>query len=632
VTQVRSQGSCGSCYAFAALAALESRLLVVEDSTFDLSENNVKECEWYGSSCYGGDAWKVTNYLTTAGSVLEDCDPYVPDDVDCNGACPHRHTLLDWAVISGEYTAAVNVLKSYIQTFGPVYTTMYAGQGDAWRSEFSAYNGSYTLYHEGYEQPNHAVLIVGWDDNLTHPGGQGGWIVKNSWGTSWGGTCGYGSERGYFKIAYGSASIGTYASVPVSWMRHDPRGVLLYHDEAGATSNIGFAGHLSARGLVKYVPAQAMEINRVEFWTGDVTTDVDVYIYDDWGGAAPSGLLASTVDHSFNAAGYHSIEIVPPLYVGGGEDVYVVLRITNATSNYPLQYDRDGPRSDDCCFMSLDGSQYFEVTVGDLGIRLRGTSNPVGWELGEAPTIVGITDVPGDGGGYVNVTWRRSEHDSEEGSPAVKRYQVWRRRHEELAPLLGAHPGSGAGTAGPYEHGITGPAWEVVGTIRATGSPYYELTVATECDSESGDTCWTYVCVTAHTGLTGEHFDSEVGRGYSLDNLEGQGPPGGEGDGPQTTDESGIPNAMLSPPEPNPSARSFLLRFELGEATPVDLSVYDVNGRQVAVLAGKTLNAGRHSVSWAPGADGRAEVPPGLYFIRLAAGDELHTAKVILLQ
>jgi C1A family cysteine protease len=632
VTPVRNQGSCGSCYAFAAVAALESRLLVVEDSTFDFSENNVKECDWHESSCYGGDAWRVTNYLITRGTVEETCDPYVPDDVECNDGCQYRHTLLDWAAISGEYAASVDVLKSYIQAFGPLYTAMYVGYGDAWRSEFAAYNGSYTLYHEGFEPPNHAVVIVGWDDNLIHPGGQGGWIVKNSWGTSWGGTCGYGSERGYFKIAYGSASIGTYASVPVSWMRHDPQGILLYHDEAGATSHIGSAGSSTAWGLVKYVSPQSMEVSRVEFWTGDVTTDVDIYIYDEWSGMTPSGLLASSLDQSFDASGYHSVEILPSLYVNGGEDIYVVVAITNAVSDYPLCYDRNGPRSDGCCFISLNGLQYFEVTSGDLGIRLRGRSNPVGWEVAEAPAIVGIADVPGDNGGYVNIAWRRSEHDAEDGSPAVRRYQVWRKRHEDLAPLLGTSAGSGARTAGPYEHGLTGPAWEVVGTVAANGSPYYNLSAPTECDFNGVDSCWTLFCVTAHTGLMSEHFDSDVDRGYSIDNLEGDGPPGSEENDSPESGGAGMGNVTLRAPEPNPSARSFLLEFELSDAVPVDFSVYDVSGRCVAVLAAGILEAGPHSIRWAPGSDGWPEVPPGLYFVRLASRYELHTAKVILLQ
>ncbi len=632
VTPVKNQGACGSCYAFAAIAALESRVLIVEDSTFDFSENNVKECEWYESSCDGGNNWLVANYLTTAGSVLESCDPYVPGDVECTQGCPYRHTLLDWGAISGEVAPSVEVLKSYIETYGPVYTTMYVGSGDAWRAEFSAYDGSYTLYREGYAVPNHAVLIVGWDDDLPHAGGQGGWIVKNSWGASWGGTCDYGTERGYFTIAYGSGSIGPYSSIPLSWMHYSPDDRLLYYDEGGAGGSIGFVGSRTAWGLCKYVPSGVMEINRVEFWTKDVTTDVDIYIYDDFAGGVPSNLIASRLDLSFDVAGYHSVLLTPSIYVNGGEDVYVVVKLTDAVSNFPLSYDTGGPRTPGHCFMSADGSYFFEFAVGDLGIRIRGNTNPIGSEITEAPAIVEITDVPEDGGGYVHLSWLRSVHDAEGGSPAVRRYQIWRKGHETLAPLLGTSAGSGTRIAGPYEHGLTGPAWEVVGTVPATGSPYYGFTAPTERDFYGGDTCWTYFCVTAHRGVIGEHFDSPVERGYSVDNLEGQGPPGGEEDDRYGTGRSGGGSVTLKIPEPNPAAYGFLLEFELGEAMPVELAVYDVRGRRVALLAGGSLEAGSHSISWIPGSDGSPEVPSGLYFVRLATDGELHTAKITLLQ
>jgi hypothetical protein len=280
--------------------------------------------------------------------------------------------------------------------------------------------------------------------------------------------------------------------------------------------------------------------------------------------------------------------------------------------------------------MSADGSSFFELTAGDLGIRVRGNTNPIGTGITEAPSIVDITDVPDDHGGYVNLVWGRSLHDAEGGSPPVKRYQVWRKRHETLAPILGNTVGSGTRTAGPYEHGLTGPAWEVVGTVPATGNSYYELTVATECDISGADTCWTYFCVTGHTGLMGDHFDSEVDRGYSIDNLGTEGEPeGDEGHGSGWSDRSVL---TLKPPEPNPAGYSFMLEFELGEGMPVDLAVYDVKGRRVAQLADGDLKAGAHTARWFPGSNGLPEVPPGLYFVRLAGRDRVRTAKVILLK
>ncbi len=93
VTSVKNQGSCGACYAFAAIANMESLLLIKNLGTYDLSENNAKECVWEevnntgSGSCDGGNAYMTTNLFSRRGVVLESCDPYVASDVACNTAC-----------------------------------------------------------------------------------------------------------------------------------------------------------------------------------------------------------------------------------------------------------------------------------------------------------------------------------------------------------------------------------------------------------------------------------------------------------------------------------------------------------------------------------------------------------------
>jgi cathepsin L len=50
------------------------------------------------------------------------------------------------------------------------------------------------------------VVIIGWDDSIQC------WLIKNSWGTGWGSECGYGTERGYMWIKYGTSKIGMYST------------------------------------------------------------------------------------------------------------------------------------------------------------------------------------------------------------------------------------------------------------------------------------------------------------------------------------------------------------------------------------------------------------------------------------
>ena len=382
VTQVQNQGDCGACYAFASLANIESKLQIDGAGSYDFSENNAKECPWHDPNCGGSNYWEMAGWFSQKGTVLESCDPYVDSDVNCDDTCPYIKTLLDWRFISFE-VPDTNVLKSYIQTYGPVYVSMYAGdQSDRdWWQEFSDYDGSYTLYYEGAYDPNHAVLIVGWDDGLSHAGGTGGWIVKNSWGTDWGGTCGYGTEKGYFTIAYGSASIGTNSSFIYAWQDYDPDGGIMHYDEVGLTTGWGCEDSTTAWGLCKFIPPGSTYVTRVEFYTADATSDVDVYIYNSFDGKALSNLLWSGLNYSFAEAGYHGVEVDPPLVVTGGDDVIAVVKFTNASYEYPVPADSEGPRETQRTYISCDGSSgsWYDLGAGkrdDVAIRLRTSGTP----------------------------------------------------------------------------------------------------------------------------------------------------------------------------------------------------------------------------------------------------------------
>jgi len=410
VTTVKNQGACGSCYAFAAIGNIESRLLIDGAGSYDFSENNAKECNWYevtntegGTSCAGGNYDLLADLFSKQGVVLESCDPYVASDVNCNTTCPYQKTLLEWRIISGDVVPNPAVLKQYIYDYGPVYTAIYAGNGDAWDWEFGNYDGSYTLYYAGTEDPNHAVLIVGWDDNLSHAGGTGGWIAKNSWGTNWGGTCGYGSQRGYFTIAYGSASIGKYSSFMSAWQNYDSNGGLLYYDDGGWSASWG-GGSTTMWGLARFVPASNTNATRVEFWTTDATTDVDIYIYDTFSGGILSNLLRQSLNHSFSEAGYHSVALSSPLPVTAGNDVIVVVKFTNQSYIYPLPIDWYGPSARNTYYSSTGNpGSWSEVYYGgqyyDVAIRLR-TSTTVA----PAPTVTSITPNTGQNTGTVHIT------------------------------------------------------------------------------------------------------------------------------------------------------------------------------------------------------------------------------------
>jgi len=192
VTPVTSQGSCGSCWDFSGIAALEAGILINTGVTLDLSEQEILSCETPGEGCGGGWHSWVWSYARENGVAEESCMPYEADDtVPCTaGSCTKVATCKDWVDVPNDPDAIKTaVMVAPVSTSFTVY------------DDFGSY-GSGCYEHGGDDPINHGVIIVGWDDNKCGPG-DGAWLCKNSWGTD------FGDLGGYFWIKYGSCNIGT---------------------------------------------------------------------------------------------------------------------------------------------------------------------------------------------------------------------------------------------------------------------------------------------------------------------------------------------------------------------------------------------------------------------------------------
>ena len=106
----------------------------------------------------------------------------------------------------------------------------------------------------------------------------------------------------------------------------------------------------------------------------------------------------------------------------------------------------------------------------------------------------------------------------------------------------------------------------------------------------------------------------------------------GEQSTPVDGDVLGAPVLRLSPNHPNPFNPATTIAFSLPRAGDVELGVYTVDGRRIAVLVDGTLPAGPHSATWTGRDDGGRQVASGTYFYRLTTGNETLTRRMVLVK
>ena len=191
VASVKNQGQCGSCWSFSAAGAMEGSWAISTGNLVNISEQQLMDCstKYINFGCNGGEMDHAFEYAIDNGMCLDDEVPYTAESSSCDDsekACTKVATFTSCEDIQTKDQVAMEEASH----FAPLSVAI-----EADTTVFQFYSGGVLNSDKCGTNLDHGVLVVGYgsEDDQDY------WIVKNSWGDSWG-------EDGYIRIAKSSST------------------------------------------------------------------------------------------------------------------------------------------------------------------------------------------------------------------------------------------------------------------------------------------------------------------------------------------------------------------------------------------------------------------------------------------
>lgn len=355
VSAVEDQGETNTCWAFATISAIESNLIKkgYADSSINLSENHLAYffynrqadplgytkgdknknlyLNWY---MRGGNTYAASLHLSTWSGVVKQTTSendskgaYKPVNLPA-GDCYDRDYVVEGAYY---YNYSVNNVKKAIMQYGAV------------SSGIGMYMDFLSADQEAYYCPqnaaNHAVAIVGWDDNYSknnfnssyRPKTNGAWIVKNSYGTSI-------HDDGYMYVSYEDASLCEIIAYDVEKASASSDNNYQY-DGTGEPSSIAFNSGLTYANVFTAKASSAgyneiLDAAAVNVYMSGVKYTLQIYTGVTSSSNPTKGKLVLTQKGILTEAGYCRIDLNKTVTLKAGEKYSVVIKLTSPDGDY----------------------------------------------------------------------------------------------------------------------------------------------------------------------------------------------------------------------------------------------------------------------------------------------------------
>ena len=341
---IRNQSPYGTCWGFAPTSLAELSVLNNDGTLLDLSELHSVYFAYHYTSADGKDGVKYLptagyNYLSMGGDPSfiyhayanwvgvadEKTAPYSGAAATLESGLSNDIAMNDSAHLRNFYIvnkADRKYIKQLIKEYG--------GVGMSYYDDNQYYDYSTNSYYSTVsDNTNHAISVVGWDDDkVTNSSNKGAWLVRNSWGSD------EYSHFGYFWMSYDEPSIydRVYALDCVSdtgssdddFYDHN------YQYDLSAYSQYGWIGDGKSSTIANIFTATGTQLLKaVGVETQNPNINYTVNIYTDIANSSnpESGTLVRTQTGSFTYQGFHTIKMDNPLTLTKGEKFSVVIKL-----------------------------------------------------------------------------------------------------------------------------------------------------------------------------------------------------------------------------------------------------------------------------------------------------------------